>query len=186
MEIKDSTIHKLEEIQNSFYRSLLNVPHTTSEVKIFIAKLGLPDCFLEKISRRKWKTLLKKAIGKANELEIRKSLKAYKKVDNNITEKEKFECKEYLSSLTLNQARILFHHKYSMTENVKNNFKGNKAYARVLWKCEECSNLDTESHSLNCEGYTNLRMGLDLNNNKDLCSYLQKIIQIRCKKNSKK
>ena len=34
MEIKDSTIHKLEEIQNSLYRSLLNVPHTTPKAAL--------------------------------------------------------------------------------------------------------------------------------------------------------
>ena len=46
--------------------------------------------FKENISlRRKWKNLVKKAIGKANEFEIRESLKLYKKVDNNITEQQK-------------------------------------------------------------------------------------------------
>ena len=119
MEIKDS-IEKLEEVQNSLYRNLLNVPHTTpkasliwevgglkmkyrimmkklifmnhilhlgentlakqiqmsqelnnspgltSEVKDFIAKLGLPNCFKEIIPKNKWKYIVKKSIEEAN------------------------------------------------------------------------------------------------------------------------
>ena len=161
MEIKDSTIEKLEEVQNSLYRNILNVPHTTpkasliwevgglkmkyrimmnklifmnhiihlgentlakqiqmaqelhsspgltSEVKDFIAKLGLPNCFEEKIPKNKWKSIVKKSIHEANEAEIRESLKTYKKVNYSNIQAESFECKEYISSLTLSQARVL-------------------------------------------------------------------------------
>ena len=134
MEIKDSTIEKLEEVQNSLYRNLLNVPHTTpkasliwevdgfkmkyrimmntlakqiqmaqelhsspgltSEVKDFISKLGLPNCFEEKIPKSKWKNIVKKIIHEANEAEIRESLKTYKKVNYSNIQAESFECKE--------------------------------------------------------------------------------------------
>ena len=162
-------------------QELNNSPGLTSEVKDFIAKLGLLNCFQEIIPKNKWKYIVKKSIEEANQAEIRESLKTYKKVNYSIIQEEKFECKEYLSSLTLSQARVLFQHKYSMTENVKMNYKGYKSYAKDLWKCDECLDLDTESHLLWCKGYKELREGLDLDNNRDLCSYLQKIIQRRCK-----
>ena len=95
-------------------------------------------------------------------------------------EEEKFEPKEYLSNLSLSKARTLFKHKYSMTENVKMNFKNDKSYQNSLWKCSECQNQDSETHLLWCPGYVDFREGLDLKNNSDLCSYLQKIFTMRC------
>ena len=100
---------------------------------------------------------------------------------NKISEGETFECKEYVQALPISQARTLFKHKYSMTDKVKMNFKGDQKYERTLWKCNECSNQDTESHLLWCSGYVDLRQGLDLTNDKGLCIYLQKIVKIRCK-----
>ena len=41
MEIKDSTIEKLEEVQNSLYRNLLNVPHTTPKASLIWEVGGL-------------------------------------------------------------------------------------------------------------------------------------------------
>ena len=97
---------------------------------------------------------------------------------------EKFECKEYLSTLPLEKARTMFKHKYKMTEMVKMNFKNDQKYANLLWRCSSCSNQDTESHLLWCPGYTDLRKGLNLNDDSDLCSYLQKIFAVRCKENN--
>ena len=233
MEIEETTVNKLEEMQNSFYRNLFNVPYTTpkaaliwevggmkikfrimmnkilfmnhilnldqdtlakqvqmmqqvhespgltSEVKKYLSDLNLPNCFEHHFSKPKWKSLVKTAIKKANEEEIRESIKQYKKMKN-VEEEEKFECKDYLSSLSLSKARTLFHHKYSMTDNVKMNFKSDRGYANSLWKCSECQNQDTEKHLLWCPGYAEHREGLDLKNDTDLCSYLQIIFNKRC------
>ena len=90
------------------------------------------------------------------------------------------EVKGFIAQLSIPN-RILFQHKYSMTENVKMNYKGDQNYAKSLWKCQKCGNQDSEIHLLWCSGYADLRKDLDLGSNKDLCSYLQKIIQQRCK-----
>ena len=66
---------------------------------------------------------MKGAIAYANENEIRKSSESYKKMKNKIEDSDKFKCKDYLSSLPISQARTLSKHKYSMTENVKMNYK---------------------------------------------------------------
>ena len=120
MEIRQSTIDKLDEVQNSLYRSLLNVPFTTpkaaliwevggtkmafrimmhklifmnhilQEVKGFIAQLSLPNCFEQKIPQNTWKSLVKKTISKANEQEIRGSTEGYKKMKDEVQNDEKF------------------------------------------------------------------------------------------------
>ena len=94
---------------------------------------------------------------------------------------EEFGCKQYLSTLPLEKARTLFKHKYKMTENIKMNFKNDNGYENSLWKCSYCFNQDTESHLLWFPGYVDIRKGLNLNDDSDLCSYLQKIFAVRCK-----
>ena len=235
MEIQDSTIEKLEDLQYSIYRSLLNVPFTTpkaaliwevggvkmkyriimqklifmnhilhldkntlakqiqiaqevndsngltKEVKKLITELNLPDCFASRIPKNKWKKLVQKAIFEENGNEIRKSATSYKKMKNQIKTDEPYGCKDYIKNLPISQARIFFSHKYSMTENIKMNYKGNPSYANSLWKCNECGNQDTSSHLLWCTGYSEQRESLNLESDQDLCKYLQKIITLRCK-----
>ena len=177
---KDTLAKQIQSAQET-----LNVGGLTQEVKQFIADLALPNCFEQKIPQIGWKSLVKKAIAKANEEDIRNSAESYKKMKNRRKDEEKFECKEYLSGLPLCHARILFQHKYSMTENVKMNYKGDQSFARTLWKCQKCGNQDTESHLLWCLGYAEHRENLDLESDKDLCKYLQKIVQQRCQENKK-
>ena len=235
MEIQQPIIDKLEDLQYSLYRSLLNVPFTTpkaaliwevggvkmiyrimmsklifmnhilhlednslakqiqaaqqanntkgltQEVQQFIEQLNLPNCFTSRIPQNEWKTLVKKAVMKENENEIRHSSTSYKKMMNKVFDDEKFGCKDYLLNMPISQARIYFQHKYSMMENVKMNFKGNPAYANSLWKCDKCDNQDTSSHLLWCTGYEQERDGLDLESDTDLCKYLHKIITLGCK-----
>ena len=106
-------------------------------------------------------------------------MESYKKVKNKELHTEKFGCKDYLSNLSLSNARTLFKHKYAMTENVKMNFKGNAYFARELWKCTHCKNQDSESHLLWCPKYEDMRKDLNLSNDVDLCIYLQKVFKER-------
>ena len=59
------------------------------------------------------------------------------------------------------------------------NLYGNQDYERALWKCKYCHNQDTEIHLLWCPQYKNLREKIDLNNDSDLCQYLQEIYKQR-------
>ena len=68
-----------------------------------------------------------------------------------------------------------------MTQYVKMNYSGDFNFSKKLWKCDECCKMDTESHLLWCEKYSNFRQSIDLKNDKDLCQYLHKIVQHRTK-----
>ena len=93
-----------------------------SEVDVFLADLGLPNCLTSKIQKNSWKLLVKKAVNKANEEELRGKMESYKKVNKEALQNEKFGSKDYLSNLSLSKARTFFKHKYAMTEKVKMNF----------------------------------------------------------------
>ena len=73
-----------------------------------------------------------------------------------------------------------------MTQYVKMNFRNDHEYAKSLWKCDKCSNIDTQNHLLWCPYYKELRQGKDLQNNKDLCKYLNDIYNDRKNSDDKK
>ena len=110
-----------KQIQNSQQRN--ETPGLTTEVKGYMEELNLPNCLEVKFTKSKWKNLVKKAIQESNEKEIRQSIEPYKKMKHLNIVDEKFECKQYLSTLPLEKARTLFKHKYKITENVNINYK---------------------------------------------------------------
>ena len=62
------------------------------------------------------------------------------------------------------------------------NFKHDKEYEENLWRSESCcSRIETQEHVLVCPAYAELREGLDVNNDKDLVSYFEKVMKIRDK-----
>ena len=236
VEISDTTVERLEELQNKFFRIMLSVPRTTpkpaliwemgglkmkwriierklifmnhilhldpgslarqvqliqdkenlpgltQEVKQHLEQLRLPNLFEERISKNKWKNLVKAAIEEANEIEVKDSLMKYKKLRNRKIVQEEYGMKKYAELLSLNEARTIFRHKTGMTQHVKLNYKGIKRYEAEGWKCHDCSKLDSEEHLLWCPGYEELRENLNLESESDLSKYLQKIFLIRSKR----
>ena len=55
------------------------------------------------------------------------------------------------------------------------NYKSDPKYMRDMWKCNYCGRIDSESHILFCELFKDLRNGKDLENDKDLATYLFKV-----------
>ena len=94
---------------------------------------------------------------------------------------EDFGVKSYVKDLTVYEARTLFKHRSQMTQHVKMNYKNNSEYAKQLWKCGKCLKIDSENHLLWCDSYAHLRESKDLNNDRDLCKYLHKILLLRTK-----
>ena len=180
LHLDDSSLAK----QIQFVQQTHGVKGLVSECKEFINNLKLPNCFQLKITKNRWKRMVSRATARENEKELRQAALQYKKMKDKISEHEEFGCKEYVKMLPINQSRTLFQHKYSMMEHVKMNYKGTPSYASALWKCEKCGNQDTSSHLLWCSGYSNLREGINFDNDRDLCKYLQRIFALRCKDNN--
>ena len=66
-----------------------------------------------------------------------------------------------------------------MTKTVQMNFKGNPRYAKNGWKCLECDTSDTQDHIVRCRSYQDIRIGKDLNSDKDLVDYFRAVIKMR-------
>ena len=83
-----------------------------------------------------------------------------KKIDSEEMAAEKFERKSYITDLRMDQARMNFRIKTKMVKNIKLNFQNDPKSVKALWKCPECSHLDSQEHVLWCEGYSDLRMSI--------------------------
>ena len=87
----------------------------------------------------------------------------------------------YLKELNVSESRTFFKHRTRMTRYAKTNFKNDPHYAKSLWKCDNCPNIDSEQHILWCKEYEDLRLDKDLSNNKELCQYLKEALKLRAK-----
>ena len=66
--------------------------------------------------------------------------------------------------------------------DAKLNFKNNVEFKRDNYMCDSCeSEADDNLHVLRCPSYRELRKDKDLKDNKDLCRYLLKVMNIRAK-----
>ena len=54
--------------------------------------------------------------------------------------------------------------------------RGNRA---SLWKCNGCGHVDSQSHILYCPSYQDLRVGKDLNSDKDVANYFKDVLKVR-------
>ena len=87
---------------------------------------------------------------------------------------------KYFQKLNLEEARAIFKYQAKMTQYVKRNFPNEPKYRQDLWKGISCqSNIDTQSHILWCEAYKNLRKDKNIENDKDLATYILEVHEIR-------
>ena len=144
-----------------------------------ISALGLPDITQEKITKVSWKHQVKNAGLEKNEKELRVDLEKSKKSKE--FRDETFETKSYFKELNLIEARLIFKKRSKMMQYVKMNFANDPVYRKELWKCNECSSIDTQSHIMWCPSFAAIRENLNLNENKHLAKYLQEVLKIRAK-----
>ena len=134
------------------------------------------------VSKQGWKKLVKRAIFDANRTYLLQQIYTnYKKLDYNLLVNEKYETKEYLRTLRLNNARLKFRIRTKMVEKIAFNFSSDPIHVNMLWQCTHCDSMDSQSHVLTCAGYRQLREGKDLGNDNDLVSYFRDVISLRDK-----
>jgi hypothetical protein len=158
-----------------------NFPGFVPEARKLIKFYGLPNILDENLllTKQKWSALVKAAIRIKNEEELKLKMDGYHKLKGSPILSETFEIKEYISKLSLVDARTNFRIRYSLLNNVKMNQKSNPEYARKLWLCDECGNVDSQSHIMWCPSYATLREGLDVDRDMDIIHYFQSVMKIR-------
>ena len=104
-----------------------NFPGLVKESKQLLRELNLPDITQEEIaktwSKAQWKAKVKQAIKEMCEDRLRKDLKEFKKTRDGLLPNEKFNKKQYMSSMTLNDTRVKFKlrsHMFDVKWNYRN------------------------------------------------------------------
>ena len=181
--LEDGTLAKdILEVQKTQH-----LPGLVQECLEWINILKLPNVLEQRITKTQWKNLVKKAILKKNEDYLRKKIMKMEKLKNGDMVKEKCERKDYVKSLSVNDARNIFLKNTCMTRYVKMNYMSDFKYVKELWQCDSCQrNIDSMNHVMWCPSYRELRENRNLDDDKDLARDLHDVMAIRSKLNIQK
>ena len=181
--LEDGTLAKdILEVQKSQH-----LPGLVQECLEWLNILKLPNVLEQRITKTQWKNLVKKAILKKNEDDLRKKIMKMEKLKNGDIVKEKCERKDYVKSLSVNDARNIFLKNTCMTRYMKMNYMSDFKYVKELWQCDSCQrNIDSMNHVMWCPSYRELRENRNLDDDKDLARDLHDVMAIRSKLNIQK
>ena len=123
--------------------------------------------------------------------------KRYKKIAPNYIPPGPIVLKPYFKELRISESRLRFKIAAKMTQRVASNFKNDAKFRQAGWLCVGCPplilpaasptqllppslpHIDTEEHIILCDGYSDLREGLDLQTDRDLVTYFRQVIERR-------
>ena len=118
-------------------------------------------------------------MSKLNSNELIGVSSSYKKI--HYSNEENFRLKSYISELDVSAARMQLKISTNMVPTIQMNVQSDPMFSANLWTCSGCSILrDTQDHVLKWPAYSDIRIGLNLEEDPDLVKYFQKIIQFRC------
>ena len=157
-----------------------NLPGFAKEGRQLLKKFSLPNIIdqKQKISKLQWKQMVRKAVHKHYGNHLKTQISKYSKLRDGPMASEDFEEKPYISEMSMIDARMLFRIRCK-TNDLQMNQQNNKIYAKNLWKCSECGNIDTQSHVLWCPYFASLREGKSMDNDLDLVNYFKQVFKIR-------
>ena len=163
-------------------QKLQNLPGLVKECDDWITILKLPNVYEDKISKLQWKKMVKNAIVKENENDLKMKMMHLEKLKNSDMIKENCEAKPYIRNLSVNDARTIFKKRASMTRYVKMNYMSELKYVRDLWLCDSCqTKIDSMNHVLWCPSYRELRIDKNMDDDLDMARYLHDVMLIRSK-----
>ena len=138
-------------------------------------ELGISGLLNPDISKSQFKQIVKRSCQKQNDEELRDQIESYKKMSALRDEVRKGNA--YFFNESLQDVRSIFRFRVDLIE-AKKNYK-NK-YRNQSELCDSCESAICEtSHILYCPAYSALRENKSLNCDKDLATYLQKVLKIR-------
>ena len=163
-----------------------HLPGLVQECHEMMQNLKIPNILEKKMTKSQWKIIVKKAILKENEEDLKKKMLKLDKLKNGEMVKGKCERKEYIKALSVGDARHIFLKNSQMTRYVKMNYMSDFQNMKDLWQCDSCQrNIDSMNHVLWCPSYSELRINRNLDDDKDLARYLHDVMIIRSKLNIK-
>ena len=129
--------------------------------------------------------MVRKAIHKKSEENVKQVFKHYSKLKNKDLENEELSIKSYVKNMKLRDARTYFRIRGNMIMT-KINMKNDKKFSDELWRGDDCQSMDSHAHIIWCPVFAPLREGKDLKKDSDLVNYYQQVIKIREERENEK
>ena len=144
---------------------------------------------MKKYSKVQWKRFIKQYIKEKTRNDLLSRIKNYKKLNYQQLSQEEFKCQPYLHQLKLADSRMKFKINSMMVPSIAMNFPSDPQYTRDRWTCTDCCDpsdpeggagmINSQSHVLACQAHADLRLGVDLQDDRQLVSYFREVIQRR-------
>jgi hypothetical protein len=151
-------------------------PGLAKEVSSICQELGIEDTNTTSGGKAAVKRALDTACEKLNEIELKE------KMGSKTLKLKSEDCnlKDYMNYKSIKEVRDIFRVRTNLVEGFKGNFKNR--YRDGNMNCVECDReVDDQAHAIICPAYDDLRVGLDMRNDKDLVSYFRKVMESRDK-----
>ena len=156
-----------EPIQNDW-------PGIAREVSQICMELGIEDA---NETEGTFRSLVNKAFKEFNDASLKESMKDMKKLQG--INSDDCNAKSYLATKSLTEVRDMFRARTNMTEGFKGNFKN----MHKDTNCVSCKQVQyTQTHSMVCPTYTDLREGVDFAKDHDMIRFFRRVMERRAEK----
>ena len=156
------------------------MPGLWQECLEYLRELDISIEELEELSKFQFKSRVREATREKNRRDLLRWIEPYKKLNVIDLSKEKFETKPYFFELSLSKARTKFSIDIQMLKTVKSHFPLDKTNEEALWKCGQCSRVDSIRHLMRCPFFSDIRANKNLHTNiEDMVTYFQEIVTYR-------
>ena len=167
-----------------FQRQKRGLPGIVTEVHEILSKCDISN--VESYTKWSWKGKMKAKIAMKNAENLFQWSEGYKKVNLECYNRCDLKIKEYMKTLNLKNARMIFRRNCGMIQTVRSIFKTDKKFKAEKYLCPDCrhleppvSHLDQQDLLTTCEGNRDLREGLQLSELSQLAEYFRRVIDRR-------
>ena len=134
----------------------------------------MEDANETELGKGAFRSLVNKACKEFNDVRLKDDMKDMKKLEG--IKSDNCNTKPYLASKSLNEVRSIFRARTNMTEGFKGNFKN----MHNDINCVGCQQVqDTQTHSMVCPAYTDLREGMDFAKDLDMIRFFRLVMERR-------
>ena len=137
------------------------------------------------ISKKKWKSLVREAVIKKSEEDLKQEFLSYSKLKDDKFQDEALSLKDYLKYMNIEDARAFFKIR-SSSFPFKMNMKSDPKFAEENWRCDFCFSSnpqslspETSNHILWCPAYAPLRENLSLDDDQHVAQYFRSVLKLR-------
>ena len=153
-------------------------PGLAKEVSMICAELNIEDGNTTTMSKSAFKRVVEMACREKDKLDMLSGMEGMTKCEG----LKNSDCglKEYMGKKVLKDVRDIFRARTQLLEGFKANHKN--MYRGQDMRCEGCKmDIDTQSHVLVCNAYSDLRVDQDLSKDDAMIEYFRKVLKRRMK-----